>query len=113
VLITPGTSGGSDATPRPSTVLSNQSPAGQPFTIATRGQDHFACFHGWMVARPPTDIPAPSSYADYEHWMVAAGAVVSDYGGVLLTIQGTTVAEVVLTSLQVQVVNRAPAMRGT
>jgi hypothetical protein len=66
-----------------------------------------------MVPLPTSALPPPSTFPDDDHWMAATHAVVSDYGAVLLTIQGTTAAEVVLTSLQVEVVKRAAAVRGT
>jgi hypothetical protein len=114
--IIPGTSGGSDAAAKSSATPGTQpSPvaSGLPFTVATKGQTYFQCGPGWMVAQPASPVPPPSKYADYDHWMAATNAVISDYGAVLLTIQGTTAAEVVLTSLQVEVLTRAPAVRGT
>ena len=114
--IVPSTSDVSEPKSGPNATPATQSkPAlsDTPFTAATQGQTYFACGPGWMVARPTAAIPPPSKYSDYDQWMEGAKAVVSDYGAVLLTIQGTTVAAVVLTSLQVEVVNRAPALRGT
>jgi hypothetical protein len=114
--IIPGTPGGSDVTPKPGTVSGLQnSPAASvlPFTVATRGQTYFQCGPGWMVAQPASAVLPPSRYSDYDHWMTATNAVISDYGAVLLTVQGRTAAEVVLTSLQVLVVNRAAAVGGT
>lgn len=90
------------------------SPGDLPFTVAIKqlSDPNF----GWITTlEPATAPPRPNHGFDgtWEDWAERAEAVPFDHDTIEFTVQGISDAQVTLTDLQVRVVERRPAIRGT
>jgi hypothetical protein len=88
-----------------------------PFTVAVSENFTDGAQPMWISPHPPSKAPPrPNEIAPYDEWATwaeRARAVLTQQRAVYFTVQGTSDAQVTLLDLQVQVVARRPAMRGT
>jgi hypothetical protein len=89
-------------------------PAGPPLTVAADVLDE-VCLGNWATKKSPSDLEPhlPSSESTWPEWAPVADGVPVAPAQVQLTVQGTGEAEVVLTGLEVRVVDRRAPMTGT
>jgi hypothetical protein len=85
-----------------------------PFTVAVdHAQD--PCGPGWLVLKAPGEFPDPvlGPAEDWTNWVRETGAIPAKTGNILLTLQGRSAAQVVITGMKARVTERRPAPEGT
>ena len=96
------------------TANSRTSETPAPLTVAVQESEEY-CRDGWIVAKKPSQLSEPHGEPiDWPAWAKREGGVRANRHEVILTIQGTTEARVVIDRIRVDVLEpRRPPIRGT
>lgn len=104
-----------DRSSSPSTATSTKAvPAAPPLAWTANSQVwELGCNHDYVIDKAPQQVPPPPAPQDAAPWARTQDAVHGGQTLVAVSVQGRTVAAVVLEALRVRVVGRAAPMKGT